>query len=130
MKYMFSRIQQFCLIVQLMIYIVYPPELQLKKTTECPDALSYLDILITIDTQLHFLKKGIVFHLTLCSHIYVQTFKAGLRSVYLSTSMNGYGIQKICQISCRQSVQKHIKEEISASHDGFLSRNVCTCICS
>ena len=28
---------------------VYPPELQLKKTTECPTSLSYLDITITID---------------------------------------------------------------------------------
>ena len=28
---------------------IYPPELQLKKTTECPTTLSYLDILITID---------------------------------------------------------------------------------
>ena len=28
---------------------IYPPELQLKKTTECSTALSYLDILITID---------------------------------------------------------------------------------
>ena len=28
---------------------IYPPELQLKKTTECPTTLSYLDILIAID---------------------------------------------------------------------------------
>ena len=27
---------------------VYPPELLLKKTTECPTTLSYLDVLITI----------------------------------------------------------------------------------
>ena len=26
--------------------IIYPPELQLKKTTESPTALSYLDIMI------------------------------------------------------------------------------------
>ena len=28
---------------------IYPPELQLKKTMECPTSLSYLDIMITID---------------------------------------------------------------------------------
>ena len=28
---------------------IYPPELELKKTTECPATLSYLDLLITID---------------------------------------------------------------------------------
>ena len=28
---------------------IHPPELQLKKTTECPTSLSYLDIMITID---------------------------------------------------------------------------------
>ena len=28
---------------------IYPSELQLKKTTECPTTLSYLDILITIE---------------------------------------------------------------------------------
>ena len=28
---------------------IYPPELEFKKTTECPTTLSYLDLLITID---------------------------------------------------------------------------------
>ena len=28
---------------------IYPPELQFKRTTECPATLSYLDLLITID---------------------------------------------------------------------------------
>ena len=28
---------------------IYPPELQLKKTTECSTALSYLDVMITFD---------------------------------------------------------------------------------
>ena len=28
---------------------IYPPELDLKRTTECPTTLSYLDLLITID---------------------------------------------------------------------------------
>ena len=28
---------------------IYPPELDLKKTTECPTTLSYLDLLIIID---------------------------------------------------------------------------------
>ena len=28
---------------------IYPPELDLKKTTESPTTVSYLDILITID---------------------------------------------------------------------------------
>ena len=30
---------------------IYPPELELKKTTECPATLSYLDLLITIDNR-------------------------------------------------------------------------------
>ena len=30
---------------------IYPPELQLKKTTECPTTLSYLDILISHSTS-------------------------------------------------------------------------------
>ena len=28
---------------------IYPSELQLKRTTECPNKLSYLDLLVTID---------------------------------------------------------------------------------
>ena len=28
---------------------IYPPELELKRTTECPTKLSYLDVMITID---------------------------------------------------------------------------------
>ena len=30
---------------------IYPPELELKKTMECPATLSYLDLLITIDNR-------------------------------------------------------------------------------
>ena len=43
---------------------IYPQELQLKKTTESATALSYLDVLITIDIQLRFLTKGTVSHST------------------------------------------------------------------
>ena len=32
---------------------IYPPELQLKKTTDCPTALSYLDVMITIDNGIY-----------------------------------------------------------------------------
>ena len=43
---------------------IYPSELQLKKTTECPTTLSYLDILITIEHGLRCVIRGIVFGLT------------------------------------------------------------------
>ena len=46
---------------------IYPPELQLKKTTECPTTLSYLDILITIDNGKYstaISTKGTVSHST------------------------------------------------------------------
>ena len=43
---------------------IYPSELQLKKTTDSPTTLSYLDILITIEHGLHCMIRGIVFTLT------------------------------------------------------------------
>ena len=46
---------------------IYPQELQLKKTTESATALSYLDVLITIDNGRYstaVLTKGTVSHST------------------------------------------------------------------
>ena len=72
---------------------IYPPELQLKKTTECPTTLSYLDILITIDngkySNCDFRQKG-QFHI---QHRELSPFqlkypvKASLWSVHISASM-------------------------------------------
>ena len=42
---------------------IYPPELELKKTTDCPTTLSYLDIRIAIANRKYFttvLISGIV----------------------------------------------------------------------
>ena len=57
---------------------IYPPELHLKKTTECPTKLSYLDILIDIDngkysTAVYDKRDGFSFEIVnfpfLCSNI-------------------------------------------------------------
>lgn len=61
--------------VQLMICI-YPPELQLKQTTECSTSLSYLDVMIIIDngkysTAVYDKRDNFNFHIAyyiLCSN--------------------------------------------------------------
>ena len=83
---------------------VYPPELQLKKPTECPTSLSYL---ITIDngkysTAVYDKRDSMAFKKFARRH-------AGIFSKY----------------NC--SVRKHIEEGICLpAIDGFLCRNVTT----
>ena len=109
---------------------IYPQKLQLKKTTECATALSYLDVLITIDngrysTAVFDKRDSFTFSIVNFPHLSSNIPSKPAYGVYISQLVricricsnfvqfklrhwySGllYGIQEVCKITCRHYYQ-------------------------
>ena len=105
---------------------IYPPELQLKKTTECSIALSYLDIMIVIDngkysTTVYDKRDSFNFNIVCFPHLSSNIPSKPAYGVYISQLVR---IGRICS-SFVQFKERHYKLTYKLIHQGFWYAELC-----
>ena len=105
---------------------IYPPELQLKKTTECPTALSYLDVMITIDngkynTAVYDKRDSFNFKIVNFPHLSSNIPSKPAYGVYISQLVR---IGRICSTFLHFK-ERHYKLTQRLIHQGFWYSELC-----
>ena len=120
---------------------VYPQELQLKKTTESATALSYLDVLITIDngrysTAVFDKRDSLTFNIVNFPHLSSNIPSKPAYGVYISQLVR---IGRICKLRHYTLTQKLMKQgfwyeglcmvafrKFARSHEGIITKYGCS----
>ena len=102
------------------IHDIYPPALELKKTTECPTSLSYLDILISIDngkytTAIFDKRDSFSFDIVNFPHLSSNIPAKPAYGVYISQLVH---IDRICS-TYEQFKERHYKLTKKLITQGF-----------
>ena len=105
---------------------IYPPELQLKKTTECQTTLSYLDVLITIEngkytTAVYDKRDSFNFSIVNFPHLSSNIPSGPAYGVYISQLLR---IGRICG-GFTQFKERHYKLTQRLIHQGFWYSGLC-----
>ena len=109
---------------------IYPPELELKKTTECSTALSYLDMMITIDngkysTALYDKRDSFNFKIVNFPYLSSNNPSRPAYGVYISQLVR---IGRICS-SFGHFKERHYKLTERLIHQGFWYAGLCRAFC-
>ena len=105
---------------------IYPPELELKRTTESPTMLSYLDILITIEngkyhTAIFDKRDTFGFNIVNFPHVCSNIPSKPAYGVYISQLIR---IGRICD-SFKDFADRHYKLTTRLIQQGFWYTKLC-----